>query len=105
MKAAARALYTASATEQEAAHWGLTLQEAAEAETCWVWPDNWPIVEAFEAMTTQWRVGMRGATGLDYAVLPVVLRMRGIARADWPDTFYGIRVMESAALDVIRVAK
>ncbi len=37
-------------------------------------PDNWPAVEVFVAMGTQWRrAGMAGlVTGLDYAALPAV---------------------------------
>lgn len=56
----------------------------------------------FIAMLTQWRVGVRGATGLDYGPLPGVLRMMGVPRKDWPDVFDGIRVMEDAALEQIR---
>jgi len=52
----------------------------------------------FEALSTQWRVGVRGATGLDYAALPVTARMLGItARSVFDD----IRVMEAAALKQI----
>lgn len=50
-------------------------------------------------MGTQWRVGMAGATGLDYGSLPVVFRMVQVPRCDWQDVFEGIRAMESAALD------
>jgi hypothetical protein len=52
-------------------------------------------------MGTQWRVGAGGATGLDYGVLPVVLRLSGVPRAEWPDVFDGLRIMEEAALDHI----
>jgi Phage related hypothetical protein (DUF1799). len=48
---------------------------------------------------TQWRVGAAGATGLDYGVLPVVLRINRVPRDEWPDLFEGIRTMESAALE------
>ena len=59
----------------------------------------------FIAMSTQWRVGMSGATGLDYGALPGVLRMSGIARKDWAEVFEGVRVMEDAALQVMQKAK
>lgn len=49
---------------------------------------------------TQWRVGMSGPYGLDYNVLPFALRACGIPRADWPDTFDGVRVAESVALEM-----
>ena len=59
----------------------------------------------FIAMSTQWRVGMSGATGLDYGALPGVLRMSGIARKDWAEVFEGVRVMEDAALQIMQKAK
>jgi hypothetical protein len=70
-----------------------------------IWPDNVHAVNAFVAMSTQWRVGMSGATGLDYTALPGVLRLTGIPRADWPGVFDGIRVMEDTALETMRKQK
>jgi len=45
---------------------------------------------------------MAGPTGLDYAALPMALRMIGAARADWQQLMADIRVMESAALQAMR---
>jgi hypothetical protein len=56
----------------------------------------------FVAMSTQWRVGMSGPTGLDYNALPTVLRLTGAARGDWADLFEAVRVMEDAALEKMR---
>lgn len=56
-------------------------------------------------MGTQWRIGMAGATGLDYAALPPVMRLVGVSRKDWPDVFEGVRVMESAALQTMHKKK
>lgn len=50
-------------------------------------------------MATQWRAGMGGATGLDYAALPSVMQMVGIPRKKWPELFEDIRTMEAAALN------
>jgi hypothetical protein len=44
---------------------------------------------------------MGGATGLDYNVIPVTLRLMRVPRADWPDMFDDLRVMESAALSAM----
>ncbi|QQP96480.1 DUF1799 domain-containing protein [Lysobacter enzymogenes] len=63
-------------------------------------PDNLGAVRVFTALGTQWRVGNAGAIGLDYSTLPVVMRLLGVRRADWPDTFDSIRVMEAEALAV-----
>lgn len=49
-------------------------------------------------MSTQWRVGMAGATGLDYGALPAVMRLTGISAADRAEVFEGVRTMEDAAL-------
>lgn len=52
-------------------------------------------------MGTQWRTGANGATGLDYAALPFVMRVLKIPKKDWGDVFEGIRTMENAALQEI----
>ena len=36
---------------------------------CDVWEENWPIVQMFLRIQTQWRVSMSGPVGLDYASL------------------------------------
>lgn len=65
-----------------------------------VWPDNQQALETFSAVLTQWRIGMGGPTGLDYAVLPVVMDLQDVAQADRAELFDSIRVMESEALRV-----
>ena len=66
-----------------------------------VWPVNLPVLELFNAMATQWRVGMSGATGLDYSALPHVLNLQAVPASDWPDLFECLRVMEAEALNVM----
>lgn len=62
-------------------------------------PQNRAVLAAWwDFAATQWRVGMAGATGLDYAAVQVALqahRPRG-----WKRLFRGIRVIESAMLRV-----
>lgn len=70
-----------------------------------VWPDNWVAVNTFVALSTQWRVGVAGPTGLDYGALPEVMRMTAVPRSDWPDVFECVRIMESAALGKMREKK
>lgn len=70
-----------------------------------MWPDNYPAVNVFISMSTQWRVGMAGATGLDYNALPAVLRMTQIPRSDWPEIFQSIRILEDAAMETMRKSK
>lgn len=56
----------------------------------------------FIAMSTQWRIGMSGATGLDYNALPVVMKLGGIPAKDRPAVFEDVRIMEDAALVQMR---
>lgn len=66
-----------------------------------VWPSNWPAVEFFIGVGTQWRVGMAGPTGLDYtAVLAVMARMR-LSEQQHDELFRDLQVMEAAALDAM----
>ena len=67
----------------------------------WVWPDNWEPFILFEAMSTQWRYGANGATGLEYSSLPSVSTMVGISEVTSP-LFSDIRVMENEALNIIQ---
>lgn len=69
---------------------------------CEVWPDNVQALNVFIAMATQWRSGMAGATGLDYAALPVVMRLAGVPFAERAGVFESIRILEGAALDEMR---
>jgi Phage related hypothetical protein (DUF1799) len=63
-----------------------------------IWPENLQVVNAFIAMSTQWRIGMGGATGLDYVALQSVMRLMAIPRNQWPEMFEDIRTLEEAAL-------
>lgn len=85
---------------------GLTLEEAG-GPPVYLWPDVEQSVRVFIGMGTQWRRGgMAGAlTGLDYAALPVVLRIYAIPRALWADVFDDIRQMEVAVLDMANQKK
>jgi hypothetical protein len=64
-----------------------------------VYPENALAVAVFLDLGTQWRHGgMGGVTGLDYAVLPAVFELRGIAPEERPDLFDCLRVMEREVL-------
>ena len=83
---------------------GLKPEDYAEEHAAEVWPCNVQAVNAFVSMGTQWRVGPGGAYGLDYGVLPQVLRLAQIPRKEWPQVFDSIRVLEDAALAEMRKA-
>jgi hypothetical protein len=74
-------------------------------ETFEVWPDNWKAFLVMDSMGTQWRTGACGATGLDYGVLPSVMKLIGIPTKDRSSVFQDIRVMESEAIAVMADAR
>lgn len=63
-----------------------------------VWPENWPAWSLFCQVSTQWRVGMGGATGLDYSAVYPLLDRAAKDPQEWDEMFSDIQVMERAAL-------
>lgn len=72
------------------------------AATTEIWPESAEPFGLFSQMLTQWRTGMSGPTGLDYAALPAIFDMNDIAPARRRQAFDDLRVMESEALAVMR---
>ena len=83
---------------------GLTREDMAadQSMNCAVWPCCWKSVEVFARLATQWRVGMAGAIGLDYAAVPVVMRAVSVPATDRAAVFDDLQVMEREALAVLR---
>lgn len=79
---------------------GLTRADYPE-EDIEVYPDNWNAFIVFDSMSTQWRTGAIGATGLDYNVIPLVCSSVGIKKKEIPEILQDIRVLESEALKVM----
>lgn len=65
-----------------------------------VFSDNWDSFRLFEAMSTQWRVGMCGETGLDYNTIPLLASSLLVPQDDFVEVIPNIRVMEAEALRV-----
>jgi hypothetical protein len=84
---------------------GLTQEEADEAATVYVWPDNWRSVAMFVELMTQWRVGMAGPVGLDYSAVAALFSIRGTSGARRRRMLDDLRVMEAAVLTKIRESK
>lgn len=62
-------------------------------------PENWETVVMFLRLSTQWRHGFNGPTGLDYTAVESTFRMTGTAAT--PALFEGLQIMEFAALRTI----
>lgn len=67
-----------------------------------VWPENWTAWSLFCDMATQWRIGMGGATGLDYGPLFRLMDAQGLEGSEWRAVFDDIRVLESSSLTAMR---
>lgn len=80
---------------------GLTLDDF-EQKTVEVWPDSLLPMQVFQAMSTQWRMGFNGPVGLDYNVLPKMIKRLGVPKKERKQVFDDVMVMERAALAVMR---
>lgn len=76
------------------------LREGSATGELEVWEENWPIVQAFTAISTQWRTAPLGLggyryLGLDYTAAQAGLQLAGITVNE--DQWKGVRAMERAA--------
>lgn len=67
-------------------------------EDFYLWPECLPAFNVFQSLQSQWRVGMAGATGLDYTAVEAFMRMNGVRRKDQAELLYCLQVMEFATL-------
>ena len=70
-----------------------------------LYPENIEAWQVFNACATQWRIGMAGATGLDYAALESVLRLQRIKTKHHPDVFWRVQRIERGALNAMSETK
>lgn len=67
-----------------------------------IWPCNLDAFQIAEATRTQWRIGMAGPVGMDYACLPAVMDLVGIPIERRREVFAQMREVEAEALRVMR---
>jgi hypothetical protein len=61
-----------------------------------VLPENWPTIQMFLRVQTQWRTAMKGLVGLDYGAVEWLFRLYAV---DDPRALLeGLQVMEAAAI-------
>ena len=87
-------MYT-SRNEAELNAFGLSSADF-EQDAVEIWPDCLEAYAIFDDMNTQWRIGMNGATGLDYSALPIVLDANNVKISK--ELLSDLRIMEVAAL-------
>jgi hypothetical protein len=96
-----RALYYKPPTASDLAEWGLRPEDVPPPDAQELWAENWPAIEFFRDVATQWRQGAGGPTGLDYAVVFHELDRKGYAGDAYDEMMSALRVIESAALNEI----
>lgn len=92
-------MYERQVTEAEARAGGYLLSDFDD-DVVEIWPENARAVNAFSSVSTQWRIGMSGPTGLDYpAVFATIDRLHRTLDDDARDAIFAdVQVMERAAL-------
>lgn len=88
-------MYTPAASAAELAMWGLLPSDIEPVE---VFADNREAFDLFCYMSTQWMVGMCGATGLKYEVAHQRLDRMGLSLGEYDSRMADLRIMEQAAL-------
>lgn len=74
---------------------------ASAVEEVFLWPCNAVAWECWQALQSQWRIGMAGRSGLDYAAAVAYLRhVRGLAGEPLRDVFDGLQACEAAVLQL-----
>lgn len=66
------------------------------------WPDNWPVLQVFDALKTQWNVTQGGVIGLRYEAIPVVFSEFGVTSKRRAAMMQSLRIMEDEVLKVFR---
>ena len=74
-------------------------------DVAWLWPENERTWRLWLQVQTQWRVGLDGKTGLDYAGVQACMELRRIPRRQRPRLFEQMHAMELAALGAWRDAR
>ena len=82
-------------TDTDAAALGIVMPEQP-SKNFEVWEENWPVVEMFMRVQTQWRTTMNGVLGLDYGALAWMFMMYEVQ--DQRALLEDLQIMEAAAM-------
>lgn len=66
-----------------------------------IYEDNWDAFLVFDSMSTQWRMGSVGPTGLDYNVIPMMMESLSIDKSEMVEIVPCLRIMENEALKIM----
>lgn len=73
-----------------------------KSEPIQVWPENEAAWRLLERLQTQWRMGMGGATGLDYGVMHQMMDRMHLDPEAFDELELQMRILESEALTAMR---
>jgi len=93
-------MYKQPAAAGDLEPFGLT--QADLEKDVFVWSDCWESVMVFHSLSSQWRMGFSGASGLDYSSLPFMFKIKNIPEEKQAEIFADIQVMEVAAIQQMR---
>lgn len=74
-------------------------EEVVVDDEFWLWPESEEAFYLWNALQTQWVVGMNGPTGLSYPGIEACMRLYQIPKKKRPRLFDLIRAMEQATLE------
>ncbi len=89
-------MYDSGPSDEELKAFCLTREDVEDTSDFEIWPENWMPFLVFSEVSTQWRVGAGGATGLDYVAVKWVMGLMKIKKKY--EVLRAIRTMESSAL-------
>ena len=78
---------------------GLTRDDVATSIE--VWPEHVRVLNLFQGLRTQWRVGMGGPTGLDYLVAYHRMDRMDLSPVEYDQLDQDLQIMEATALQVM----
>ena len=89
-------MYDSGPSDEELKALYMTREDVEDTSDFEIWPENWAPFLVFSEVSTQWRVGAGGATGLDYVAVKWVMDLMKIKKKY--EVLRAIRTMESSAL-------
>lgn len=95
-------MYDPGPSDDELKALGVEREDVTDTSTFDVWPENWPAYAVFCDVSTQWRMGPGGPSGLDYGAVEWVMGLRQVKQAKKLQMLHDIRTLESSALKAMR---
>ena len=83
----------------DAEKFGLALPAPTKQADFEVWPANWPALQMFARLQTQWRTTMSGVSGLDYTAVLAMLRLYEVEEPQ--AMLEDLQVMEVQAIKIL----